>query len=132
MASSLSLNNWTYAAGLVLSDLSVPAVGGYDGGTAVGPGNPTFYQGSSNTDNQNVGGSFNFAFDGNGNQTYPQAVGHPHLYDPENRVISYFVYDGDKAVLVLYTDGSVLDTTTFGANGLLPSHQSYAPSVFTR
>jgi hypothetical protein len=41
-----------------------------------------------------------------------------------------FVYDGDKAVLVLYTDGSVLNTTTFGANGLLSNHQTYAPSSF--
>lgn len=80
---------------------------------------------------------------GNGNRSYqPGTGGSPNIFDPENRMTSYwggnftagydgdgqqawiqwpggqritFTYDGDQAVLVQYTDGSVIGVASFGA-----------------
>ena len=59
------------------------------------------------------GGSFTAGYDGDGQQAWTQNPGGQRIY---------FTYDGDQAVLVQYTDGRVIGMPTFGANGLLSSH----------
>ena len=57
-------------------------------------------------------GNFTSGYDGDGQQAWVQ-------YPGGSRIT--FTYDGDQAVLVQYTDGSVIGVTTFGANGLVSS-----------
>jgi len=121
----------------------------FDNGSGSGPGNPTALEGQIGGFNSNSQNVYNyFAWDGNGNRSYQPSVGATNQYDPENRMTSYwggnftagydgdgqqawiqwpggqritFTYDGDQAVLVQYTDGSVIGVASFGANGLLSS-----------
>ncbi len=122
----------------------------YDGGTSVGPGNPTTWRGVSrafNAGNQDTASTY----DGNGN-----CLGYGS-YDPEGRLIqggtpqnslmagytgdglrawkqnsagarTYFLYDGQQPVCELGSTGVVTATNTFGADGLL-SRQTTGGSV---
>ena len=56
--------------------------------------------------------NFTAGYDGDGQQAWTQNPGGQRIT---------FTYDGDQAVLVQYTDGSVIGVARFGANGLLSS-----------
>ena len=128
---------------------------GYDGGTSGGPGNPTSFKGAAyafNADNQHI--MTGLAYDGNGSPvTYPGTALH---YDPENRMTAntgdsqtdgydgdglrawkqsgsskrYFLYDGTQPVEEVSSSGTLIATTTFGANGLVSRRNSNGSTFY--
>jgi len=128
----------------------------YDGGTVTGAGNPTSFKGVTNTfnaDNQytNTG----YSYDGEGNPTTYN--GTTPTFDAEDRMTAfgtaltngylssglrawkqnnsgtrtYFLYDGTEPVCEVDTNGNVLGTNTFGADGLISRHVGSSSTFYT-
>jgi len=128
----------------------------YDGGTVTGAGNPTSFKGVTNTfnaDNQytNTG----YSYDGEGNPTTYN--GTTLTFDAEDRMTAfgtaltngylssglrawkqnnsgtrtYFLYDGTEPVCEVDTNGNVLGTNTFGADGLISRHVGSSSTFYT-
>ena len=120
---------------------------GYDGGTSTGPGNPTNFKGQTSTFNANnqLTGS-GYGYDGDGNPT--NYKGSALVFGPENQMIAYagttqtngydgdglrtwkqsnsnktyFLYDDSQPVSEYNSNGTLIVTNTFGADGFVSRH----------